>query len=99
MALMNRKLDPEIETIFLMPMEEYTYLSSRIVRESARLGGDVSAFVPSLVAEALAKKFNPELGNAAATSDGTKAETSPPSLAISFTIREARGRCFRLCAI
>ena len=66
MALMNRKLDPEIETIFLMPKEEYTYLSSRIVKEIARLGGDVSAFVPSLVAAALAKKFNPELGNVAA---------------------------------
>jgi pantetheine-phosphate adenylyltransferase len=49
-----------------MPKEEYTYLSSRIVKEIARLGGDVSAFVPSLVAEALAKKFNPELGNVAA---------------------------------
>ena len=57
MALMNRKLDPEIETIFLMPKEEYTYLSSRIVKEIAKLGGDVSAFVPPLVAEALAKKF------------------------------------------
>ena len=59
MALMNRKLDPEIETIFLMPKEEYTYLSSRIVKEIARLGGDVSAFVPRPVAEALAKKFKP----------------------------------------
>jgi len=65
MALMNRKLDSEIETIFLMPKEEYTYLSSRIVKEIAKLGGDVSAFVPPLVAEALAKKFNPELGNIA----------------------------------
>src|SRR2546429_8429641 len=60
MALMNRKLDPEIETIFLMPKEEYTYLSSRIVKEIARLGGDVSAFVPRAVAEELAKKFKPE---------------------------------------
>jgi pantetheine-phosphate adenylyltransferase len=66
MALMNRKLEATVETIFLMPKEEYTYLSSRIVKEIARLGGDVSAFVPSLVAEALAKKFNPELGNVAA---------------------------------
>jgi pantetheine-phosphate adenylyltransferase len=66
MALMNRKLDPQVETIFLMPKEEYTYLSSRIVKEIARLGGDVSAFVPALVAEALAKKFNSELGNIAA---------------------------------
>ena len=57
MALMNRKLDEEIETIFLMPKEEYTYLSSRIVKEIARLGGNVSAFVPRPVAEALAKKM------------------------------------------
>ena len=61
MALMNRKLDSEIETIFLMPKEEYTYLSSRIVKEIAKLGGDVSAFVPPLVAEALAKKFKPPI--------------------------------------
>ena len=57
MALMNRKLDEEIETIFLMPKEEYTYLSSRIVKEITRLGGNVSAFVPRPVAEALAKKM------------------------------------------
>jgi len=63
MALMNRKLDSEIETIFLMPKEEYTYLSSRIVKEIAKLGGDVSAFVPPLVAEALAKKFKPPVRN------------------------------------
>jgi pantetheine-phosphate adenylyltransferase len=57
MALMNRKLHPRVETIFLMPKEEYTYLSSRIVKEIARLGGDVSAFVPRPVMEALAKTF------------------------------------------
>ena len=57
MALMNRKLNAQVETIFLMPTEEYTYLSSRIVKEIARLGGDVSAFVPRSVKEALAKKF------------------------------------------
>src|SRR3989440_4729286 len=57
MALMNRKLEANVETIFLMPKEEYTYLSSRIVKEIARLGGDVSKFVPSLVATALGKKF------------------------------------------
>jgi pantetheine-phosphate adenylyltransferase len=65
MALMNRKLDPEIETIFLMPKEEYTYLSSRIVKEIAKLGGDVSAFVPPAVAKALAKKFTIEVGKVA----------------------------------
>jgi pantetheine-phosphate adenylyltransferase len=58
MALMNRKLDPAVETIFLMPKEEYTYLSSRIVKEIARLGGDVSDFVPACVAKALRSKFS-----------------------------------------
>ena len=58
MALMNRKLEPEIETIFLMPAEKYTYLSSRIVKEIARLGGDVSAFVPESVLKALREKFS-----------------------------------------
>ena len=57
MALMNRKLEDSVETIFLMPKEEYTYLSSRLVKEIARLGGNVSGFVPRPVAEALAKKF------------------------------------------
>ncbi len=57
MALMNRKLEPEIETIFLTPREEYTYLSSRIVKEIARLGGNVETFVPPSVAAALRTKF------------------------------------------
>jgi pantetheine-phosphate adenylyltransferase len=63
MALMNRKLEARVETIFLMPKEEYTYLSSRIVKEIARLGGDVSAFVPRPVVEALAKKFREMKGS------------------------------------
>jgi pantetheine-phosphate adenylyltransferase len=58
MALMNRKLKGDLETIFLMPKEEYTYLSSRLVKEIARLGGDVSSFVPPLVAKALTQKFS-----------------------------------------
>ena len=57
MALMNRKLEPQIETLFLMPAEKYTYLSSRIVKEIARLGGDVSSFVPVSVAKALRDRF------------------------------------------
>ena len=57
MALMNRKLEPAIETIFLTPREEFTYLSSRIVKEIARLGGNVEAFVPASVARALREKF------------------------------------------
>jgi pantetheine-phosphate adenylyltransferase len=56
MALMNRKLEAGVETIFLMPKEEYTYLSSRIVKEIARLGGDVSSFVPECVVAALRAK-------------------------------------------
>ncbi|MEP6809870.1 MAG: pantetheine-phosphate adenylyltransferase [Chthoniobacterales bacterium] len=59
MALMNRKLEANVETIFLMPKEEYTYLSSRIVKEIARLGGDIAKFVPPLVVEAFAKKKQP----------------------------------------
>jgi pantetheine-phosphate adenylyltransferase len=58
MALMNRKLDSTVETIFLMPKEEYTYLSSRIVKEIARLGGNVTEFVPARVAKALRTKLS-----------------------------------------
>lgn len=53
MALMNRKLEPAAETIFLMPREEYSYLSSRMVREVARLGGDIAQFVPPAARAAL----------------------------------------------
>jgi pantetheine-phosphate adenylyltransferase len=56
MALMNRKLDETMETVFLMPNEKYTYLSSNVVREIARLGGDVSKFVPPVVRKALQQK-------------------------------------------
>lgn len=56
MALMNRKLESSFETIFLTPKEDYTYLSSRIVKEVARLGGDVSSFVPEIVRKALVEK-------------------------------------------
>jgi pantetheine-phosphate adenylyltransferase len=57
LALMNRKLDGDVETIFMMPRETYTFLSSRIVKEIARLGGNVSEFVPRHVRAALARKF------------------------------------------
>ena len=59
MALMNRKLESSVETIFLMPKEDYTYLSSRIIKEIARLGGEVGSFVPGCVASALRGKFSP----------------------------------------
>lgn len=58
MALMNRKLDPKVETIFLTPREELTYISSRIVKEIARLGGNVQQFVPPGVALALKRKLS-----------------------------------------
>ena len=54
LALMNRKLEPGIETIFMMPRETYTFLSSKLVKEIAQLGGDVSAFVSPHVERALA---------------------------------------------
>lgn len=56
MALTNRKLDSEIETLFLMPKEEYSYVSSSRVREVAALGGDISDFVTPAVKDALAKR-------------------------------------------
>jgi len=59
MALMNRKLDEQVETIFLMPREDYTYLSSRIIKEIARLGGRLEGFVPECVAAALVGKLRP----------------------------------------
>ena len=58
LALMNRKLNERVETIFMVPKDTYTFLSSRIVKEIARLGGDVSAFVPPHVKEALKKKLS-----------------------------------------
>ena len=57
LALMNRKLNERIETIFMMPKDTYTFLSSRIVKEIARLGGDVSAFVPPKVREVLTTRL------------------------------------------
>jgi pantetheine-phosphate adenylyltransferase len=56
MAMMNRKLDPELETLFMMPAEKYTYVSSRLIKGVFRLGGDVSALVPPLVIERLKAK-------------------------------------------
>ena len=56
MAMMNRKLDPELETLFMMPAEKYTYVSSRLIKGVFRLGGDVTALVPPLVVERLKTK-------------------------------------------
>ena len=59
MALMNRKLRPDLETVFMMPAEQYSYLSSRLVREVARLGGDISGLVPEIVEQRLKEKLDP----------------------------------------
>jgi len=56
MAMMNRKIEPQIETVFMLPGEPYSYLSSRIVKELARLGGQVKGLVPPLVEEHLREK-------------------------------------------
>jgi len=56
MAMMNRKMEPGIETVFMLPAEPYSYLSSRLVREIARLGGSVKDLVPPIVAERLRAK-------------------------------------------
>jgi pantetheine-phosphate adenylyltransferase len=59
MALMNRKLEPRLETVFMMPAEAYSYLSSRLVREIATLGGSVQGLVPELVESKLRQKLQP----------------------------------------
>ncbi len=56
MALTNRKLAGDVETIFLMPSEQYSYISSRLLKETAGLGADISSFVPAYVQEAIKAK-------------------------------------------
>ena len=58
MALMNRKLQPALETVFMMPAEKYSYLSSRLVREVAQLGGSIERLVPDLVEQKLREKID-----------------------------------------
>jgi len=61
MALMNRKLQPKLETVFMMPAEQYSYLSSRLVREVAKLGGSITGLVPEMVEQRLREKLEPAL--------------------------------------
>ena len=56
MALMNRHLEPTLETVFMMPAEQYTYLSSRLIKEVFRLGGEVRGLVPAQVEQSMRKK-------------------------------------------
>ena len=57
MAMMNRKIEPDIETVFMLPAEQYSYLSSRLVKELARFGGPTKDFVPPDVHERMSAKF------------------------------------------
>ncbi len=63
MALTNRKLNADIETIFLMPSENYAYLSSRLIKEAAALGAKLSDFIPSFVEERLKEKLRKTTGH------------------------------------
>jgi pantetheine-phosphate adenylyltransferase len=56
MALMNRRLEPALETVFMMPAEAYSYVSSRLVKEVFQLGGDISGLVPAVVEEQMRRK-------------------------------------------
>ncbi|MEM7584545.1 MAG: pantetheine-phosphate adenylyltransferase, partial [Acidobacteriota bacterium] len=57
MALMNRRLDPRVETVFLTPKEEYSYLSSRLTKEVFLLGGDLEGLVPGAVLERMRERM------------------------------------------
>jgi pantetheine-phosphate adenylyltransferase len=59
MALMNRKLEPTLETVFMMPADKYSYVSSRLVREVAQAGGPVKGLVPEVVEQKLRQKLDP----------------------------------------
>ena len=61
MAMMNRKLQPNLETVFMMPAEQYSYLSSRLVREVAKLGGSIRDLVPEIVERRLREKLDPAI--------------------------------------
>ena len=64
MALMNRRLNPRVETVFMMPREDYTYLSSRLVKEVFSLGGNLTGLVPEPVLARLRQRLRPTAGSA-----------------------------------
>ncbi len=69
MAMLNRRLNPEVETIFLMPDAQYSYVSSRLVKEAARLGGSVQGLVPELVMRRLEARLE--------SASSSQAESAP----------------------
>ena len=90
LALMNRKLNENIETIFMMPKDTYTFLSSRIVKEIARLGGDVSAFVPAHVQDGAGEKISRSGKILSGVHHAADRQSSPSG-------RAQRGRCAANC--
>jgi len=58
MALMNRKIEPEVEAVYLMPNDKYSYISSSLVKDIAKRGGDISCFVPGVVKKALRERYS-----------------------------------------
>jgi pantetheine-phosphate adenylyltransferase len=96
MALMNRKLQPGLETVFMMPAARYSYLSSRLVREVAQLGGPVDCLVPDLVARKLREKMevaNKFSGaNRSASEPETKAERAERTSAQKTKERKTNAR-------
>ncbi len=76
MALMNRRLSPRLEVAFLMPSQQYTYLNSTLVKEVARLGGDIRGLVPKTVEERLRRRFG---AGAAAPAAGAKPAAKAPA--------------------
>ena len=80
MALMNRKLQPGLETVFMMPAEKYSYLSSRLVREIAQLGGSIDCLVPELVAQKLREKLDPAHKFASGEKEKRRAPGSHPKV-------------------
>jgi pantetheine-phosphate adenylyltransferase len=93
MALMNRKLQPGLETVFMMPAEKYSYISSRLVREVAQLGGSIDCLVPELVAQKLREKI--EVANQFADRDApdqTPGRKTPERVAAETKSRSKRRR-------
>jgi pantetheine-phosphate adenylyltransferase len=79
MALMNRRLNPRVETVFMAPKEEYSYLSSRLVKEVFSLGGDLTGLVPAPVLARLRGRLPPAAGRAARAAGAAHAAQHSPA--------------------
>jgi pantetheine-phosphate adenylyltransferase len=90
MALMNRRLSPAVEVVFLMPSQQYTYLNSTLVKEVARLGGRVRGLVPKVVEERLLREF-PAARAAARPAGAAAARGARPARAGGGSARTRRG--------